>query len=78
MLQTNIRRAWVNVPAAELKMILARALNCMEPTKTPQWALDLADDVLDDDTITVSIERAAPQVVDKGDYAPDNQITEGR
>lgn len=60
MMQTNIRRAWVHVPAKELKAVLARALNCMEPNKIPKWALDLSDEVQDDDTITVSVERNTP------------------
>jgi hypothetical protein len=57
------------IPADELKMILRRALNTLEPVKTPAWALKAADALDRGEQVVIYVKRteSAPQGFNSGD-----------
>ena len=55
------KKARLTPPAKEVQAILNRALNCLEPKKIPQWALDMSDDLLETDEVEIVIIRRAQE-----------------
>lgn len=49
------------VPANELKMILQRALNTLEPVKMPPWALKAADALERGEAVVIFVKRVEPE-----------------
>jgi hypothetical protein len=49
------------IPADELKMILRRALNTLEPNKMPPWALKAADTLDRGEQVVIYVKRREPE-----------------
>jgi len=47
------------IPPEELQFILQRALNTLEPTKTPDWALKAADALERGEQVVIFAKRKA-------------------
>jgi hypothetical protein len=55
-----MKTAHVLIDAADLRMLLARALSTLPPEKVPPTVYDIVDELLDTDHVRIVIQRESP------------------